>query len=219
MKRKIYCTNVHLRIIEILITSVYNSVLSLLPLHVGSEYKIVTSVTEKKMKTASQNQRLSFGEVHPARGNRATWVRKQAPSLTAGVQQTVDRRRWERSFGSRRQQVGNPEIPSSRLQFCCQYLRQVGTADGNANALGKCFCKAWANWAKGSADELGDAAEQCRRKRRCNQLCRRFAAAPSSQRRAQSLRQRCHEVAMFNMLLTPERRPANSSLRMLLHKG
>ena len=32
MKRKIYCTNVHLRIIEILITSVYNSVLSLLPL-------------------------------------------------------------------------------------------------------------------------------------------------------------------------------------------
>ena len=32
MKRKIYCTNVHLRIIEILITSVYNWVLSLLPL-------------------------------------------------------------------------------------------------------------------------------------------------------------------------------------------
>ena len=37
MKRKIYCTNVHLRIIEILITSVYNSVLSLLPLHSPSE--------------------------------------------------------------------------------------------------------------------------------------------------------------------------------------
>ena len=32
MKRKIYCTNVHLRIIGILITSVYNPVLSLLPL-------------------------------------------------------------------------------------------------------------------------------------------------------------------------------------------
>ena len=112
---------------------------------VGSAYKIVTTVTEKKIKTASQNQRLSFGEVRPARGIRATWVRKQVPSLTAGVQQAVDRRRWERSFGSRRQQVGNPEIPSSRLQFCCQYLRQVGTADGNANALGKFFCKAWAN--------------------------------------------------------------------------
>ena len=37
MKRKIYCTNVHLRIIEILITSVYNWVLSLLPLHSPSE--------------------------------------------------------------------------------------------------------------------------------------------------------------------------------------
>ena len=36
-ERKIYCTNVHLRIIEILITSVYNSVLSLLPLHSPSE--------------------------------------------------------------------------------------------------------------------------------------------------------------------------------------
>ena len=36
-KRKIYCTNVHLRIIEILITSVYNQVLSLLPLHSPSE--------------------------------------------------------------------------------------------------------------------------------------------------------------------------------------
>ena len=76
---------------------------------VGSAYKIVTSVTEKKIKTASQNQRLSFGEVRPARGNRATSVRKQAPSLTIGVQQAVDRRCWERSFGSRRQQVGNPE--------------------------------------------------------------------------------------------------------------
>ena len=32
-ERKIYCTNVHLRIIGILITSVYNSVLSLPPLH------------------------------------------------------------------------------------------------------------------------------------------------------------------------------------------
>ena len=32
-ERKTYCTNVHLRIIGILITSVYNSVLSLLPLH------------------------------------------------------------------------------------------------------------------------------------------------------------------------------------------
>ena len=32
MKRKIYCSNVHLRIIENLITSVYNCVLSLLPL-------------------------------------------------------------------------------------------------------------------------------------------------------------------------------------------
>ena len=42
---------------------------------------------------------------------------------------------------------------------------------------------------------------------------------PSSQRRAQPLRQRCHEVAMFNMPLTPEGRPAKSSLRMLLHKG
>ena len=37
MKRKIYCTNVHLRIIENLITSVYNCVLSLLPLHSPSE--------------------------------------------------------------------------------------------------------------------------------------------------------------------------------------
>ena len=36
-ERKIYCTNVHLRIIGILITSVYNSVLSLLPLQEDDE--------------------------------------------------------------------------------------------------------------------------------------------------------------------------------------
>ena len=35
-ERKIYCTNVHLRIIGILITSVYNSVLSLPPLHIDA---------------------------------------------------------------------------------------------------------------------------------------------------------------------------------------
>ena len=59
-ERKIYCTNVHLRIIGILITSVYNSVLSLPPLHGNSLLlQCITSGKGMWMRTKS-----SIGPTH-----------------------------------------------------------------------------------------------------------------------------------------------------------